>query len=182
MRNLTKKQKIVCFTVLAVVLGALCLLKHNEISAAALLIRVLLLFFGYLAALWDLTEKRVPNRLLGYMLAARVLVAVPQLFSQTEAALAILLDGILGALLGGGIFFLAYVVSRKGLGGGDVKLMTISGMYLGVAGVLPTILYGSILAALAGGVLILGKRIKAQDSIPLVPFLYAGMLLAVFVR
>ena len=39
-----------------------------------------------------------------------------------------------------------------------------------------------ILAALSALVLILGKKMTAKDTIPLVPFLYVGILLTDFVR
>ena len=74
------------------------------------------------------------------------------------------------------------MVSRKGLGGGDVKLMAVSGLYLGAGSVLPAMLYGSVLAAVTAGVLIALKKIGRKDAIPLVPFLYAGMLITVFIQ
>ena len=43
-------------------------------------------------------------------------------------------------------------------------------------------LYGSVLAAVAGLLLILGKKITPKDAIPLVPFLYIGMLLTLLIR
>jgi prepilin signal peptidase PulO-like enzyme (type II secretory pathway) len=47
-------------------------------------------------------------------------------------------------------------------------------------GVLPVILYASILAALTGIALIITKRIKRKDAMPLAPFLYLGILAAVY--
>ncbi len=75
---------------------------------------------------------------------------------------------------------MVYLVSRGGLGGGDVKLMAASGLYLGFQKVMQAMLYGSILAALTGGGLILMRKIGRKDTIPLIPFLYAGILLSTF--
>ena len=143
------------------------------------LLQETLMLFGYLAAVKDLREKRVPNALTGAMLAAWVLIMAPQLFYRTEFALWLMLGDVIGAVLAGIVFLIVYLVSRKGLGGGDVKLMTAAGLYLG-ADVLPAMLYGSVLAAAAGGCLLLTKKIGRRDTSPLVPFLYAGMLLAMF--
>ena len=63
-----------------------------------------------------------------------------------------------------------------------MKLMAVSGLYLGADGVLPAMLYGSVLSALAAILLILCKKIERKDTIPLVPFLYAGMLVTVFIQ
>lgn len=165
------------------VLGiSLLVLKLNEVEARTLLLRELLLVFGYLASLGDIREKKVPNGLVAIMLGAWVLVILPQLFLRTESTLALLLSGVIGFVLGGTVFFVVYLVSRKGLGGGDVKLMAVSGLYLGFNGVLPAMLYGSVLAALTGIVLILMKKVGPKDAIPLIPFLYVGMLLTMFIR
>lgn len=162
--------------------GALILVQRGRLDGAELLLRVLLLVFGYVAAAGDLKDKRVPNRLVAVMAGAWVLVIVPQLLLRTEETLFLAFSGLAGFLLAGFIFLAVYLISRKGLGGGDVKLMAVSGLYLGFGGVLPTMLYGSVMAALTALVMIALKKITAKDSIPLVPFLYVGMLLTLFIR
>ena len=61
-------------------------------------------------------------------------------------------------------------------------VLGVAGLYLGYDGALSALLYGSVLAALSALVLILGKKMTAKDTIPLVPFLYVGILLTEFVR
>ena len=72
-----------------------------------------------------------------------------------------------------------YIPIACGLFGG---LLGVAGLYLGYDGALSALLYGSVLAALSALVLILGKKMTAKDTIPLVPFLYVGILLTEFVR
>ena len=170
------------YLIAPVLILLLWITKREQTVPSVLLLQAVLLAFGAAASLWDLREKRIPNRLILYMLGAGVLIVVPQLFFQTEQALALLASGLIGALLGGILFLTVYMVSRKGLGGGDVKLMAVSGLYLGAGSVLPAMLYGSVLAAVTAGVLIALKKIGRKDAIPLVPFLYAGMLITVFIQ
>ncbi len=165
-----------------VLCGGLVLVQRGRLDGAELLLRALLLVFGYVAAAGDLKNKRVPNRLVAVMAGAWVLVIVPQLLLRTEETLFLAFSGMVGFLLAGFIFLAVYLISRKGLGGGDVKLMAVSGLYLGFGGVLPTMLYGSVLAALTALALIALKKITVKDSIPLVPFLYVGMVLTLFIR
>jgi Flp pilus assembly protein protease CpaA len=146
-----------------------------------LLLRGSLLALSYLAALGDFREKRIPNQLVAVMLGVWVLILVPQIFYRTEYAMWLLMNGGIGFLLAGTVFLIVYLVSRKGLGGGDVKFMAASGLYLGVD-VLPAMLYGSVLSAIAGIVLLLAKKIGRRDVIPLAPFLYAGMLIVIFTQ
>lgn len=167
---------------LIVLMLLLWLLKRTEWDGVVLLLREVLLIFGFEAALSDLREKRVPNRLVFAMLCAWLLIIFPQLFLQTERTLYLLLLGGIGSLVSGGLFLLVYCISRKGLGGGDVKLMSAAGLYLGYDGVLTALLYGSVLSAAAALALIAGKKMTAKDTIPMVPFLYVGILLTEFSR
>ena len=160
----------------------LAIVQWNRLDKVELLLRLLLTGFGYVAAIQDMKEKRVPNRLVTAMLGGWVLVMMPSLFMRTEESLFLLFSGVVGFLLAGFIFLTVYLVSRKGLGGGDVKLMAVSGLYLGFNGVLPAMLYGSVLAALVSLTLIVMKKITPKDSIPLVPFLYVGMMLTILIR
>ena len=75
-----------------------------------------------------------------------------------------------------------YIISRKGLGGGDVKLMGVASLYLGYDGALSALLYGSVLSALTAVILTVMKKMTPKDSIPLVPFLYIGILITEFFR
>ena len=157
-------------------------LKSGKVDAAILLQRELLVVFGYVASLTDIRSKRVPNKLVLAMAGTWVLVIVPQLFFQTEKAIAIMISDLIGFAMGGLLFLVVYLVSRKGLGGGDVKLMAVAGLYLGFKNVLPAMLYGSVLSSVFAAALILAKKIGRKDAIPLVPFLYIGMLITVLLQ
>jgi len=165
-----------------VIAAALLILRFAEVEPFILLKYELLILFGYMAALSDLKAKRIPNRLIIAMIAAWVLMMTPMLFISTDATIVYMKDSLIGLSIGGGLFLLVYVISRKGLGGGDVKFMAAAGLYLGLGGVIPVMLYGTILAALSGLILILLKKIGRKDTIPLAPFLYAGVLLTVFLQ
>lgn len=163
------------------VIGLLLFFRmRNEQHMLDLLLAETVMAFAYIAAAVDIREKRVPNGLVIAMLAAWVVILAPQLLVHTETALFTGILGLLGFLLGGVLFLIVYMVSRKGLGGGDVKFMAAAGLYLGPVGTLSAMLYGSVLAALACGVLLLLKKMKKKDTIPLVPFLFAGVLLVLF--
>lgn len=173
-------KKHICYLGIAVLALVLFVFKQGSIDNFILLQRELLLVLGFVAALTDVRSKRVPNKLVLSMLGIWILTIVPQLFFQTEKTILIMASGLIGFLMAGLLFLIVYLISRKGLGGGDVKLMAVSGLYLGFNGVLPTMLYGSVLASLFAIILILVKKIGRKDAIPLVPFLYVGMLLTIF--
>lgn len=156
------------------------LVRWNSQEAFALLQSELLLVIGYFAAVRDVREKVVTNRTVLILLACWLLTILPQIAVDVETGLNLLTDAAVGFLIGGVLFLLVYLISRNGLGGGDVKFIAVAGLYLGMNGILPAILYGSVLAAIFGLALILMKKIGRKDAIPLIPFLYVGILITIF--
>ena len=68
------------------------------------------------------------------------------------------LDALGGALLGFGLLLLIAVLSRGGMGGGDIKLFALLGFVLGWQGVLLTLFLSSLYGTLLAGIgLFLGK-------------------------
>ena len=102
------------------------------------------LLLSILAAAIDVKSATVPNWLtVGGLVAALGFRTCVSGRAGLEAALA-------GALLGGGILFVPFLV--RGIGGGDVKLMAAVSAWLGIAHTLVFILA----TALAGGLWALG--------------------------
>ncbi len=89
-------------------------------------------------------------------------------------------SAVLGVCLGGGLFFLVAVVSRGGMGGGDIKLIAMIGAFLGWQAVLVTIFLSSLSGAVAGLGLMVLKKKGRKDPLPFGPFLALGALLAMF--
>ena len=82
-----------------------------------------------------------------------------------------IMDMLLGGAVGFVVMLLIFVISRGGMGGGDVKLSAAVGLWLGVEGTLLFLL----LAFIMGGVislLLLASGVKSKgDTIPFGPFL-----------
>jgi len=171
--------RMLVFTVLflPVIIIVMYTLQGTRFDSLTLFRRSILLFFGYIVSVEDFKTKRIPNGFVLGMMAVWLFSAVPQLFMDTEAGVAYLISAGLGFLVGGGLFLLVYFISKRGLGGGDVKFMAAAGLYLGLNGVLPVMLYGSVLSAIVGIALILLKRLGRKDAMPLAPFLYIGILI-----
>ena len=150
----------------------------GELSAFSLLWSALLAVFSYIAMVFDIKTKKIPNMLVLVMTAGWLFLMILSIFIDVESGVKSLMDSMYGALTGGGLFLLVYLISRKGLGGGDVKFMAAAGLYLGFAGTIPAILYGTVIAALTGLTLVMLKKINRKDTIPLVPFLFIGIIIA----
>ncbi len=88
---------------------------------------------------------------------------------------------VLSALLGFSAAFISLLalalVSRGGMGGGDIKLAAVIGVYLGWPNGITAVLLGCLLAGLAGLILILLRLKSRKDLIPFGPFLAVGALI-----
>ncbi len=89
-------------------------------------------------------------------------------------------SAILGAALGAGFLWLVDQVWRGGLGGGDIKLAGVMGVFLGPGLTALALLTSFIAGALVGVGLLVTGRAKAGDTLPFGPFLAFGAALAVF--
>jgi leader peptidase (prepilin peptidase)/N-methyltransferase len=84
------------------------------------------------------------------------------------------LDSLLGALVGGGVFFAIIVIQPGGMGGGDMKLGAMLGAFLGWK----VLLFSLFVAVTCGGglaIALLATGLRGRkDPIPFGPFLALG--------
>ena len=96
-------------------------------------------------------------------------------------------NSILGALIcGGGMLILIYLIEliakKEVMGGGDIKLFAMTGLFLGVKGGLLTIILSVYVGAIYGIVTIIYSKVKKQEynsMIPYGPFISVGALIVV---
>ena len=123
----------------------------------------------------DLAHYLIPDSLVITLLAGGV---VYHFFSQEMG----ILNRILGLAVGFAIPFLLAVVSRGGMGGGDIKLTAAMGFWLGFPGVFYALFVGALVGSITGIILIVLKRKKRRDPIPFGPFLLLGFFVIFFYR
>jgi leader peptidase (prepilin peptidase)/N-methyltransferase len=173
-------KKYLPFAAPAVICALYLALRAESRDAFTLVCGVLLIGFGFVAAYMDLRTRKIPNKLMLLMLGAWLAAMAVYVIADIESAIARIPSSLIGGASAGGFFLLLYLVSRKGVGGGDVKFIAVSGLYLTFARLMPALFFSSLLAALASAVLLLTKRATVKTAIPLAPFLYAGILLTLF--
>lgn len=89
-------------------------------------------------------------------------------------------DSFLGFLIGGISFYLIAIISRGGMGGGDIKMMAMIGAFLGWKSVFLTTLIGSVFGSLLGIFLMIFKGKGRKTKIPFGPFLALGSIITLF--
>ena len=109
-----------------------------------------IIFFLSLITFTDFEQYVIFNKMLKPFAALGILAAIHLNLP--------LLDRILAAAIGGGIFFLISTITKGGIGGGDVKLVFVLGIWLGSAILLDVVIKACILGGAVALIMILTKQ------------------------
>jgi leader peptidase (prepilin peptidase)/N-methyltransferase len=116
----------------------------------------------------------IPGSIIGLIVGIFVL---PDSFNRSSALGA--MQSILGLLLGFGLYLLIAVLSKGGMGGGDIKMMAMVGAVTGWKGVLLTTFLGSLVGSIVGIGLMVIKKKGRKTKIPFGPFLALGCIVTI---
>lgn len=129
----------------------------------------------------DLDFQIIPDRItlagipLG-LLAGSFLLSDPFLRSSALG----FKSSIIGFLAGGLLFYMVAVLSKGGMGGGDIKMMAMLGSLMGWKSVFLTTFLGSLMGSIIGIFLMLFKGKGRKAKIPFGPFLALGAIITLF--
>jgi leader peptidase (prepilin peptidase)/N-methyltransferase len=87
---------------------------------------------------------------------------------------------VVAAAAAGVVFLILGIVSRGGMGGGDIKLAAMIGAFLGTPAVVVALFLAVALGAAAGLVLLALRLRSRKDMIPFGPAMAAGAMIAAF--
>ena len=124
----------------------------------------------------DFFRKRIPNLCSLVLVGGFVVCTVLDYILSPENALWVLISSLLGGigLLGG--LSLCRLISRGGIGIGDIKLVSASGLVLGLYSGFAALLIAQIAAVVAALLLLATKRAGWKDSMPFGPLFWLGVL------
>ncbi len=130
-------------------------------------------------ALYDLKWMLLPNKIVAAFSVPAMFLALLSIVFSSSNHLSMVLEYTGGILVGGGVFYVIYVLSKgKMIGGGDVKLGFLLGL---IAGTIAKSFLMIFLAALIGSVvaifLMIMSKANRKSKIPFGPFLIAGLFM-----
>lgn len=143
------------------------------------ILRYLILVEALVMIAWkDKREKIILNKHLMVLLGIRCILLILEWLLYPDYGLGILFSSILGFLIGLAVFGICYIVSRGGMGAGDVKLMAVLGFYLGGSVVISVMVLSVFCSAIYSIVNLVRKRTSLKAEIPFAPFVMIGTVLA----
>ena len=88
---------------------------------------------------------------------------------------------LIGAVCVSGVLFVLYLLSKgRAIGGGDIKLMAVSGLFLGAAPTVCAMFIGLVTGGGYGAYMLISKKLDRKDHFAFGPFLAFGLAVAVF--
>ena len=167
-----KVSPIYCFTeIVTALLFALCYVKFGFTAELA----VALLFVSLLVIInvSDIAYMLIPNKILLFFLPFLI---VSRIVSPLEPWW----DSLLGAVIGFSVLLLIAVVSKGGMGGGDIKLFLLIGLVLGTIHTLLTLFLASVVGMIVGSIVLKVRGQGRKTPLPFGPSIAVGALLAYF--
>ncbi|MCL6478548.1 MAG: prepilin peptidase [Peptococcaceae bacterium] len=117
----------------------------------------------------DLEHMLIPDRVVIFAVASGVILDI---VTKTN-----FLSVISGAFIPAAFLYLLAVITKGGVGGGDIKLTFAAGLFLGWSNIL-ALMVAFFLGGLSGIVLFASRKKGRKDAMAFGPFLAVGMMVA----
>jgi prepilin signal peptidase PulO-like enzyme (type II secretory pathway) len=124
-----------------------------------------------LAVLTDIREKLILDKII---LPSLIILVIIRLFIGEHSFWYYSIGGVVGFLL----LLLIAILSKGGMGGGDIKLYAVIGIVLGPWLTLMSLVFASLFGAIMGLLLIAIGKATRKQAIPFAPFIWIGSLLS----
>ncbi|MEG2020118.1 MAG: prepilin peptidase [Oscillospiraceae bacterium] len=179
MQNILKNKKLVFSALAAIACVAIAIRQFEVMSLFNIAKLATGLVMMTLAAYTDSESKIITNKLVLAMLGFwAAFMAVGLFLGNMQAAINAVLASLAGGLFALVVFGITYIASKRQLGGGDVKLATVMGLFLTSERIAGALIYGLILCALYSGVMLFLKKLGKKDAVALAPFLAVGYFIS----
>ncbi|EPR08280.1 prepilin peptidase [Ruminiclostridium papyrosolvens] len=160
---------IICIVVWTI--GSIVTVGFLNKSKVAVAIEVLLIV-QLLAAIWDINNMTIPAK-----------ITVPAILAGVGimAFTGRILEGMAALIVSFILMKLLAIISRNQVGGGDVAIMTVTGLYTGISTLISTLFTSVTLAGLFSAIIIVSGKAHKKTEIPFAPFILAATVMLILI-
>ncbi len=130
------------------------------------------------SAVTDIKTRLIPNTVCAAMIAAWLVEYLTECIFFGGDLLTELIASLIGAAFGGGLLFIGRLISKNGMGMGDIKLMFSAGLLMKFDGVFGVLFWGFVLSLIYSVILLALKKAKRDTLICMAPFFLAGAVIS----
>lgn len=128
----------------------------------------------------DFREKRIPNLFPLIIALSGIVLLAAGYFSGQDGAMSYIISSVFATAVVSVVMVVVSVISKHGIGMGDVKLMASLALIGGVYSVIGTLFFSVAVCAAAGLILLITKRGTIKTELPFAPFILTGYYISVF--
>lgn len=162
------------YPVMELVTGLLFALAYYQLGfSLELIIAILFISMLVIITVSDLAYMLIPDKILLFFL-------IPLVVARVFSPLTPWWDSIAGAIIGFGVLFLIALVSKGGMGGGDIKLFFVIGIVLGLTNTLLTLFLASVIGTVVGIIFLRKAKKGRKTPIPFGPSIAMAATIAYF--
>ncbi len=154
--------------------------KYTTEKIDILKIFIVLLGCG-IAAIWDRAKKIIPNKLIIVMIVIRVVIFIFEFIFRNTVIFQIIINSLLGLGISFLLLSIFSILSKGGLGMGDVKLISTIGFYCGTYLVFNSVFISLVLCTIISVISILVKKRKIKDKVAFGPYIFIGVVVSVMI-
>ncbi|WP_391116186.1 prepilin peptidase [Psychrobacillus sp. L3] len=138
-----------------------------------LIVAILFISLLVIITVSDIAYMLIPDKILLFFV-------IPLIAGRILSPLTPWWDSIIGAVIGFGILFLIAVLSKGGMGGGDIKLFFVIGIVLGITQTLVTLFLASFIGAIVGVISLKIAKKGRKTPIPFGPSIAVAAVISYF--
>jgi leader peptidase (prepilin peptidase)/N-methyltransferase len=169
-----KKKISVLYPVIELTTGILFALSFHLLGwQIELILALLLVSLLMIILVSDLKYMVIPNKVLLFFLPILIIFRILEPLDPWWSSIA-------GALTGLLLLALIIIISRGGMGAGDMKLFGLLGIVFGVNKILLALFLSSLIGAIIATFLLGTKRINRKQPVPFGPFIVIASLITYF--
>jgi len=142
----------------------------------------LLVFILEVSFYTDIKAYIIPDETNYFGLFVGVIFTIYKLITYTNEGIDLLVGGIAAFLIFfmiGGITYL--IIKKEGMGGGDIKLVAVIGLFLGLKNFIQVFVIAFLVAAIVSIFLLIFKKKTRTDYVPFGPFLCIGTYITMLI-
>lgn len=143
---------------------------------------VVLINFLFLISYVDYKQKIIPNKCVLILFLIKLLLITIEVLCNKNQISYILVQHMLGAIVGGFIFLLPRFFVKGSVGMGDIKLVSVIGLYVGIDKIMTVILVSLFSSLIYFFIMFILKKYSKGKLVAFAPFITLSFIICTVLK